>query len=971
MGQDISTPVTSGGTTTGIPNEANTNAPNAVCASLSVSSKKTNGDTKPKMNVALLHETIGNSSKSSRKHHRVNKEEDVILVKGNGTTTADPTTTTSVNEVETVEYDNRSQKSSTEEEGNVEILFEGESNNELMDQFDTELKFTDASSVAEMTNKSPNMESLLSDESLHTDAAQCSDGEDMKGTSQEQRIDNTMPMSAEQQHSIQKLDLHRNTIHTKYSDPTDCDEAKWTENEPDWSPSASSSVYTINASIDRVRNCGDEKGTENEPDWSPPANSSTSIASVSIDAARNLHDEKGTGNKPDCSSPTRSSISATSALVDKVNAKLEKNADTELDKNVLSRLDGDVHGLLKHKQSTGNTPKNGAINIDEIKDMGFAGDESIPPTKSGENQMERDKIKSPTAKLVSTDKESTPPTHSGEDGTEKDVMKPHVANLIPAQDESAHPINPREDQTEKDKTKSHEAKLESPRDESTPPKNAREMKRDDILKSRTTKSPASFTSWPIGKTKLDTTESSCNENESVRSSKSLNWLGAAKHNFERLSMKKDPCGVSLRSSRDPIGHTASLGDSAEVSKNAFDWNKKKAKKSIAEFYDYSSVSDSTIETRDIHFLEKDESGGVRDSIPEDGNPGTFQGTMSIANHGSAFLPTTNTGVVMEEESSDDGSSSGVEPSSSSDSSDHFSNGGRSALYNHKLFDDGSMSQSHATRTSLKINVEEPSRPHTRPEPISIFQRLDDPNSMSMEEDTDIDVRFVEQYEAFFQEFLHEKPLLLERDAELMGFLKVVKLQKILEASSDVEKTLQHKAEIIEHQKAFMSKAYHSQLMKASQAKAKVELELEMELERAVCARKQMEASLTWKRIVATDARAKHQQRIMADLAGRSADGEELMSFLPKLPETELLNDCIWTPPGEKLPVEVDKTIVEFQLDNSFLQAESLILERHTQDKFENAKKHAWVDSIFMQMKDEHLAKLKEKYASKMDGVVLE
>eukprot|EP00977_Amphora_coffeiformis_P028075 scaffold34688_cov234-Amphora_coffeaeformis.AAC.4 len=953
MGNDLSVPEPS--ESTGVPSQVIADLPNAASASFSVASKKTKSGTprsSKKLNVALLHETLGNSSISSRKNkYRVKTDDNSILAKGDGSTTATAPTPKHMNfailgackegkEVET-NQDTKAQKTYAKER-DVEVLFESKSD-ELLDLFAAKLKFADGSSVAEMSNNSAYTASLLSDQSCLTDVAQCPGGDEATASSRERRL--YFRRMYEEQQAVQKLALLREMIQAEYSDYKNSD---GTVKEPDWFPSIGSNMSTTTASANsEAKVQAVESSTTTEPEHikvplmekslvQEESSTTPELEQIKVPLMEKslVQEESSTTTELEQiklplteNTPEQEENSSTTEL-QQIQVSLTENTVEQEESRTTSDLEkidvplvekpfeqeGEAHGLLKLlKQPVGNTPKIGAIGIEEIKDMLSAGDESTAPTNSGEIAREKDIMESRAAKFDSTSKKCIVSTSSGENQREKDMVK-----------------------------------------------------------SCTTKSPASIASLSKGNEKKEV-KSYCVDNESTKSSKSIRRSGIDQQKKGGSSPRMEiphcaPSDSSSGSSRDPIGHNASLGDSPEVSKKSFEWSEKKGKKSIAEFYDQGSISDSTIETRDIHCLEKDGNGDVRESIPEVDRH-TSKGPKSIASRGSAFVATKTVEDIKEEEqSSGHDSSPSVESSSSSESSDDSNDEPKAPEY-HNVFADRSMSKSPATRTSLQIKVEEPSRPHTRPEPLSIIQRVDDPISMSME-DADIDVRFVEQYEEFFQEFLYEKHRLLEREPELMGFLKVVKLQKILEASSEMEQNLQRKLEIIEHQKTFMSKAYHSQLMEASQAKARVELELELELEKAIHARKQMQAALTWKRIAATDARAKNQQRIMADLSQRNDHGEALMSFLPKLPETKLLDDCISTPPGGKIPEEVDKAVVHFQVDNALLQAESLILERHTQTLFEDAKKHAWVDAIFMQMKDEHLAKLKGLYASKMGGVAL-
>lgn len=233
---------------------------------------------------------------------------------------------------------------------------------------------------------------------------------------------------------------------------------------------------------------------------------------------------------------------------------------------------------------------------------------------------------------------------------------------------------------------------------------------------------------------------------------------------------------------------------------------------------------------------------------------------------------------------------------------------------------------------------------------------------------DIDELYVEQYEELFKEFASRKPRFVEKESEFMGFLKIVKLQKILEAMTETKMSLLNQANQFERRKGSMSKSYHAQLLESSQNKAKREIELEKKMEELRAEKAAMEADLSWQCIMASDERAKNQQNILSDLTYRRSRGDDLLAFLPDIPEAIKIKECL-AKHDDLSADDMMRETVHFQVDNALLQAETVILECHSQNLFQDAAKYTWLDNMFAQMTNEDLDALKEMYASKV-GVKL-
>jgi phosphoketolase len=258
----------------------------------------------------------------------------------------------------------------------------------------------------------------------------------------------------------------------------------------------------------------------------------------------------------------------------------------------------------------------------------------------------------------------------------------------------------------------------------------------------------------------------------------------------------------------------------------------------------------------------------------------------------------------------------------------------------------------------------------RPAPLDIFDRLEDllptesdplhVDSQGSANGDGVDVQFVEEYERLFDSFLHTKPELADRNPELMEYLKVIKLQKILEASTEMEKELQQHIKEAQQRKDDTAQTYQIQLLEASRLKTVREALVKEQLDAAHQRMQVMQVNQTWQSIEATHARAQRQQDIILHLMDQREETRDVLSLLPDLPETNRLQTLL------KAPSDVpERNIIQYQVEKSFLQSEAVILETKTQHLFSEAKKHAWVDGVLLQLKQEELVQFKEVYYKQM------
>ena len=1034
------------------------NTEKSVSASFSVSSVKIKKkDAKPKLNVALLHETLqsSSSSRSSRKAHRFNKDDNSILAKSDEDTTIPPVSLQADLAGSVSKSSEKDQPKSVAKERDIEVFFEDlmEENPELFEHPIIKLA-SDSSSVADMSynislksNPTDNP-SLLSDagESVLTDVAFCPGGADATATSQERRL--YFRRIYEEQRDLQKLALLREMLEAEYS-----------------GHSQSKSIDEI--SLDLIERSRSDRGDSEASQGTSTGRFRKKTRQGTFDKEDIVKsDASNARNSPGGSNHDETVDASAETGIMKNTASADRDANSTASKKSISSSPTEHSKAAEPKNNESKTLESSSASKKSAKLEPDWDGGSIISKKSG-NEPDWDDGNSKASKKAETSKMLEKSSHLSTSASSKQINSkilekgslplgtglskkdtglcseteietvvtdsPDNESFVSAKAKTTDSIESGNGgDTGKAKKDTDESGKNSSSDDKSPSKEGNPF---NSRRAELQMSPSSS----FSKVKVETREKDILANQDDASTvaskhsesscrmKSVSWSDIDKHRHELRAFPSPikhiaevtDCPESEKgsstSSRDPIGHTTSLGDSPEVCKKSFDWSEKKSKMTIADFYDDATISNSTIETREYHGLHKNEDGSFREFAAEnDRRDGAETGVpdeddeaadLECAPNMQSSVKQIHPSSIKEsevrdeedsEESEDDSDESESEDDGtydageeSSDSEDESSgdedskqdktntssvrlvakneNNPSPPEYN-SVFGDHSVGQSNATKSSLKIKIDEPSRPRTLPVPSSIFDRLDNPVSASVD-DEDFDIRFAEQYEDLFQEFLYVKPQLLERDPELLGFLKVVKLQKILEASTYMEESLTKKAELVEHQKAFMSKAYHSKLMEASQTKARVELELERDLDKIVKEKKEMQANLTWKRIVATDARAKRQQRLLADLTQRKSNGDTLTTFLPDSSESRLIEKCLSAATEEDLPEEVNRETIHFQVDNSLLLAETRILERQIQTLFESAKKHAWVDSIFMQMKQEHMEKLKKMYEAKM-GVTL-
>ena len=246
------------------------------------------------------------------------------------------------------------------------------------------------------------------------------------------------------------------------------------------------------------------------------------------------------------------------------------------------------------------------------------------------------------------------------------------------------------------------------------------------------------------------------------------------------------------------------------------------------------------------------------------------------------------------------------------------------------------------------------------------------DSNDEEEEGEIDLELVEEYDHAFNEFIAAHPQFVVISPDVVHSLRVCKLQKLLERGSSIEAELQDQLKQIEKSKGRMEVAYQRELKEASRKKAAREVHLASKLAATQKVTTAMEAKLLWKLVSSYEASYKKNYKLREKLKNASVENNNqgLLEILPKGAEFQSIRDAMLVPPSsEPLSEEQREDIKQFQIDNAFLHSEVAMLQKKLKHVKAATKKHAWVESLLVRMDPKVLNTLKQKYA-KSKGVSL-
>ena len=230
-------------------------------------------------------------------------------------------------------------------------------------------------------------------------------------------------------------------------------------------------------------------------------------------------------------------------------------------------------------------------------------------------------------------------------------------------------------------------------------------------------------------------------------------------------------------------------------------------------------------------------------------------------------------------------------------------------------------------------------------------------------DDEIDLEFVAKYEAAFNAFLDAHTILHNRDPGFIQNLKIVKLQRILEASYQMESDLEMHLESQEWDaKATSEEEIVQKLREASSKKATRNIQLESDLSHLRKQEKIMEGKMTMDVIVAAINRSSRISAIRANLKNKDLKSRE--SLVMALPDAQVKK--VVETPAQELTGETRKQKVrQHQIDTAVFSAEAKMLQGKVETLREAVKRESWIDAVLVHVDDRKLRKLKVRYEKKL------
>jgi hypothetical protein len=236
---------------------------------------------------------------------------------------------------------------------------------------------------------------------------------------------------------------------------------------------------------------------------------------------------------------------------------------------------------------------------------------------------------------------------------------------------------------------------------------------------------------------------------------------------------------------------------------------------------------------------------------------------------------------------------------------------------------------------------------------------------------EIDLDFVEEYDIAFHEFLSRHPRFLISNPTLVHHIRVIKLQKLLDGQSRLEKSIEQQLDKIMDIKRSTELGWQEQLRDAAGKKAARETHLQSFLSNVHFTTKCMEAQWTWHIICDAQHCIKKEHLLKMRLQQQQVGDHplDLLSALPEGPDFDDLRNAMLAPAGQTLSEEQEKDMRQFQVDNAFLAAEVAVLKKKLAYQKATTKRHAWVESVLLRMDERSLRKLKNRFQKRV-GVPL-
>lgn len=251
-------------------------------------------------------------------------------------------------------------------------------------------------------------------------------------------------------------------------------------------------------------------------------------------------------------------------------------------------------------------------------------------------------------------------------------------------------------------------------------------------------------------------------------------------------------------------------------------------------------------------------------------------------------------------------------------------------------------------------------PEVRPESISAKEELSEQQAISPVESSDLhsllsddfDVGFVQKYAGLFEAFLMENMELMDQNPDMISYLYVSKLTKIMEASEKLEFDVKNSIEKLRKEKESVLSLYRVDLLEAAKEKVVKGIQHEQELKILQEAGQVLEGKLKWKLLMKNANRARHESMLLQSLRKTAMDADKPLESLPANADLQVIRNAAAVHPTEGRDTSDDELLKELrqiQMENTFLNAEVSVLESKLSHHKHTANTHLWVDSVFRRL----------------------
>jgi hypothetical protein len=216
---------------------------------------------------------------------------------------------------------------------------------------------------------------------------------------------------------------------------------------------------------------------------------------------------------------------------------------------------------------------------------------------------------------------------------------------------------------------------------------------------------------------------------------------------------------------------------------------------------------------------------------------------------------------------------------------------------------------------------------------------------------EVDVEFVQKYASLYEAFLTENMDLMDQNSDMISFLYVAKLTKIMEASEKLESAFKKRIVKLQSDKESVLSKYREDLIHAAKEKVVKGIQHEQLLKTLQETGQVMEGKLKWNLLMENASRARSESMLLQTMWKTTMDMDTPLEYLPAGHETEAIRQAAIAAPPTSLESEdiLLKDIRRFQMENNFLSAEISVLEGKLNQRKQTANTHLWVDSVFRRL----------------------